>query len=192
MELYPIAIKTDSLHMSEDEFFRFCINNPELKLERNANGDIIIMAPTGFETGTKNVELAYQIQHWNISNGRPGICIDSNTGITLPNGAVRSPDVSWISMEKYNELSKEDIKKFAHVCPDFVIELRSVSDNLETLKLKMEEYIENGLRLGFLVDPIQKQVHVYKPESTIIKSFSEQITGEDLLVGLEMDFSFFK
>ena len=192
MELYPIAIKTDSIHMNEDEFFRFCQDNPELKLERNANGDIIIMAPTGYETGSYNLELSYQVHHWNILNGRPGICIDSNTGITLPNAAVRSPDVSWISNERNDVLTKDDIKKFAHVCPDFLIELRSVSDNLETLKLKMQEYIDNGCRLGLLIDPMQKQVHVYQPGYLIIKAFSESITGEDVLPGLVLDLSFFK
>ncbi len=189
---YPISIKTDSLHMSEDEFFRFCQDNPELKLERNSNGDIILLEPTGFQTGNYYAELIYQVGNWNIENGRPGICIDSNTGITLPNGAVRSPDVGWISNERNDLLTKEDVKKFAHVCPDFVIELRSVSDNLNSLKLKMQEYMDNSCRLGLLIDPMQKQVHVYRTDSITIKTFSDKITGKDVLLDFVLDLSFFK
>ncbi len=105
---------------------------------------------------------------------------------------MRSPDVSWVSNERCSVLSDEDVKKFAHVCPDFLIELRSISDNLKILKLKMQEYINNGCRLGLLIDPIQNQVFVFKPNSLTIKQFSESITGEDVLPGLVLDLSFFK
>jgi len=176
--------------MSEDEFLQFCRDNPDLNLERNSNRDIIIMAPTVYETGNFNSELIYQVADWNIKRGRPGYCFDSNTGITLPNGAVRSPDVSWVSKERHLALPEGELKIFAHVCPDFIIELRSVSDSLSTLKLKMEEYIENGCRLGFLIDPAEKNVHIYKPGSASIKSFSDVITGENVLEGFVLDLSF--
>jgi Uma2 family endonuclease len=135
---------------------------PELHLEQTAEGEIEIMAPTGGESGYRNSELNYQVQDWSKED-HSGRVFDSSTGFVLPNGAKRSPDVSWVRRERLAALTAEQKQKFLPLCPDFVVELRSSTDSLTDLEAKMEEYITNGARLGWLIDPDNRRVRVYRP-----------------------------
>jgi Uma2 family endonuclease len=139
----------------DEYFFALCQANRDLRLERDADGNIILMPPTGSETGRYNVELSTEVVIWNRKT-KSGYVFDSSTGFTLPNSAVRSPDVSWIRKERWDHLPKEKQEKFAPICPDFVIEIRSRTDSIHELKAKMEEYRENGCQLGWLIDRIEK------------------------------------
>ncbi|OKH18768.1 Uma2 family endonuclease [[Limnothrix rosea] IAM M-220] len=153
--------------VSEEQFYAFCQNNPDLRIERLATGEVIVMPPVFSDTSNRNAKIAQQVGNWAESDGM-GEVFDSSTGFTFPNGAIRSPDVSWILLERWNQLSDEQKASFAPICPDFVVELRSssdtlTSDTLKGLQEKMAEYIENGVRLGLLVDRKNKTVHVYRP-----------------------------
>ena len=175
--------------MSEDEFFRFCRMNEMLDFERDSNGNIIFMSPTGSFTGSFNSDILIEIGVWLHSNKIAGKLFDSSTGFTLPNGAVRSPDVSWVAREKWDKLSKEDKERFAPICPDFVIEIRSKSDDLKYLKNKMEEYMSNGCQLGWLIDRFEQKVYVYTSSEDVLKysSLDVQLSGEPLFPGFILD-----
>ncbi len=178
---------------TDDMFFEFCRVNDELKIERDSHGNIIVMAPTGFETGNRNSGIIAALYNWNqeSSLGRVG---DSSTGYRLPNGAVRSPDASWVSNERLARINPEALKKFPALCPDFVIELRSEHDSLPALKEKMKEYMDNGCRLGWLIDPEHGQVFIFRGNGTIalVDSFDAILDGEDVLPGFELSLSLFK
>lgn len=148
--------------MTDDEFWSFCRANPELRIERSADGELTIMPPTGSETGRRNFVLTTQLGVWAERDGR-GIGFDSSTGFILPNGAERSPDLSWVLRERWDTLTDAQREKFAPLCPDFVVELRSPSDALEDLSGKIREYIDNGARLAWLIDPVGRRVHVHRP-----------------------------
>ncbi len=171
----------------DEQFFNFCQDNPELRIERNRKGEILVMPPTFSETGGKNFNLAIEFGIWSKKDGT-GKGFDSSTGFVLPNGAIRSPDLSWIKLGKWNALSPEQRSKFAHVCPDFVVELRSESDSLRKLQAKMTEYIENGASLGWLIDATKKRVYVYRPnkETEVLES-PIQVSGEPLLKGFALN-----
>ena len=173
--------------MTEEEFFRFCQLNRDLRIERTAQGEVIVMPPAWSETGAQNASITFQVAMW-AKQDKTGITFDSSAGFTLPNGAVRSPDTSWITKERYEALTKEERQKFAHICPDFVIELRSGTDRLPDVQAKMREYIENGARLGFLIDPRTKRVHVYRPgrRPEILRN-PETVSGEPVLPGFRLD-----
>ena len=174
---------------SDDELYVFCRANPELRIERNEKGQIIIMPPTGIETSFRNSDLLTEINIWNRKN-RLGRVSDSNGGYTLPDSSMRAPDVAWISNERLETVSSSDLKKFAPVCPDFVIELRSESDELVDLQGKLGKWLMNGVLLGWLVDPKKKQTLVYRPNQEVeIVPFSEKLTGGDILSGLEVKLS---
>jgi Uma2 family endonuclease len=175
-------IKTNSIGgLSEEQFFQFCQENSNLKFERNAYGEIIIMAPTGSETGWFNSRITTELALWNKKH-KAGFVFDSNTGFTLPNNAVRSPDAAYLKKEKWLLISKEDRKKFAHVCPDFIIELRSESDNINELKEKMKEWINNGCSLAWLIDPAERITFIYRPtKEPELRDFSSPLTGENIL-----------
>ena len=151
------------LKMSDEQFYEFCRSNPELRIERLATGEVIVMPPAFSDTGNRNFKIAQQVGNWADEDGT-GETFDSSTGFTLPNGATRSPDVAWIRLERWQQLSDEQKASFAPICPDFVVELRSSSDALNRLQDKMTEYIENGVRLGLLVDRKNRTVHLYRPE----------------------------
>ena len=177
----PLEINCNSLHMTDEQFFQLCQDNRDLRFERNSNGDILIMPPTGGETSNRNIEIAYQVQAWSRQN-KLGIAFDSSGGFTLPNKADRSPDASWIPLEKWNNLTPQQRQKFLPLCPDFVIELRSPSDSLKTLQNKMIEYLENGTRLGWLINPKARQVEVYRQEKEVeILDNPTTLSGEDVL-----------
>lgn len=173
--------------MSDDEFFDFCQRHKDLRIERESDGEIIIMPPTFSETGGKNFSLAVKFGIWVEKDGT-GKGFDSSSGFTLPNGAVRSPDLSWIKLERWNALTKKQRGKFAHICPDFVVELRSESDSLPKLKAKMEEYIAGGASLGWLIDPIERRVYAYRPEKEVeTLENPTEISGEPFLKGFTLN-----
>ncbi len=183
----PLEINCDSLQMTDEQFFQLCQDNRDLRFERNSNGDILIMPPTGGETGNRNIEIAYQVQAWSRQN-KLGIAFDSSTGFKLPNKADRSPDASWIPLEKWNNLTPQQRQKFLPLCPDFVIELRSPSDSLKTLQNKMIEYLENGTKLGWLINPKTKQVEVYRQGKDVeILDNPKTLSGEDILPDFVLD-----
>jgi Uma2 family endonuclease len=151
--------------MTTAEFYEFCLANRDLRIERNASGDAIVMPPAFADIGNRNFKFALQLGNWAEKDGT-GESFDSSAGFTLPNGATRSPDASWIRSERWNALTEEQKASFAPICPDFVIELRSASDRLSTLQDKMQEYIDNGALLGFLIDRKNRTVHLYRPHQT--------------------------
>jgi Uma2 family endonuclease len=177
-----VAVKIPQVnYFSDDELWELCRANPELRIERDENGLLIIMPPTGIESSFRNSDLNFEIQAWNRRT-RLGKVSDSNGGYTLPDASMRAPDVAWVSNERLSSVSPEDLKKFAHVCPNFVIELLSETDHVEELQQKMEKWIQNGVQLGWLIDPKSRQTHVYEPNSTVsIHSFEEALTGKDIL-----------
>lgn len=179
-----------SMQMTDEQFFEFCQVNSDLRIERNKLGEISIMPPTGSETGNRNFNLAGQLYIWAEQDGT-GICFDSSTGFKLSTGAERSPDASWIKLERWNTLDSEQQQKFAPLSPDFVIELRSPSDNLQPLKDKMEEYMrEPGIQLGWLIDRKNRRVYIYrpgKPEQCLENP--DSISGESVLPGFILNMS---
>lgn len=182
------VLNTSSLSFTEEEFFRFCQDNDNLRFERTADKQIIVMAPTGSETGLKNSDINFELALWNRRT-KLGYVFDSNTGFTLPNMAVRSPDASWIRKDRWEKLEKLDQSRFAHICPDFVIELKSNSDELNYLKDKMKEWMENGCRLAWLICPQEETAFIYRPLAPIeeITSFNFKLSGEEVLPGFELE-----
>ncbi len=172
---------------SDDELYAFCMANPELSIERDENGQVLMAPPTGFEGSSRNMSIGSMIWQWNFKK-KVGKVTDSNGGYILPDNSMRAPDVGWLSNERLATITLEDRKKFAHVCPDFVIELRSESDNLKELQAKMEKWLENGVRLGWLVDPQTQTTLIYRPNrEPESKLFTETLSGEDVLIGFEMN-----
>ncbi len=173
--------------MTDDQFFQLCQNNRELRFERNANGDLIIMPPTGGETGNRNGRLNQQLFNWTDADGT-GIAFDSSTCFKLPNGADRSPDASWIKLERWNALTDEEKQKFPPICPDFVIELLSPSDSLKTTQEKMKEYIDNGVGLGILINRKSRQVEIYRSEKEVeVLESPATVSGENVLKGFVLN-----
>lgn len=175
------------VQMNDEQFFDFCQANRDVRIERNKDGEIIIMPPTGANTGERNSEINFQLKLWAKKNKR-GKTYDSSTGFVLPNGATISPDASWILKERLEKFTAKQREKFLPLCPDFVIELRSASDSLKDSQEKMREYIENGARLGWLIDPKNKKVHVYRASGEIeILDNPDKVSGEDVLQKFELD-----
>lgn len=184
-----LPIKGDlSDAMTGKEFFDFCQQNDVWRIERDENKQIIIMAPTNANTGKQNLKLCFFLELWN-NKKRTGICFDSSTGFTLPDGSVRSPDASWLAIEKWNALSNNQKNQFAHICPDFVIELKSNADNLKSLTSKMHKWIKNGCALAWLIDLENKTVLIFRKNGTIekIEGFENSLSGEDILPGFELE-----
>jgi len=190
MELeFPVVLKKLEV-MTDDEFFVFCQANDSLELERDKNGNILIASSTGSKTGLRNVTLVGELYAWNKYH-ELGYVFDSSTGFKLPNGATRSPDVSWIQKDRWEAIPEEQQEKFAPICPDFVIELRSASDDLTYLQNKMEEYRENGCSLGWLIDRKSQQVFIYRPGQPVetIPTFTQTLTAEPVLPNFTFDLS---
>ncbi|HEY0654150.1 MAG TPA: Uma2 family endonuclease [Chryseosolibacter sp.] len=184
--IFPTRIKGKHVQgMSDDEFTEFCEDNSELKIERSPNREIVVQEPTHFYTGGRNSEIIYQLAKWNKEH-RLGQCVDSNTGFFLSNGAMRSPDAAWISHERLNSIDKAELRKFPHLCPDFIIELKSSSDSLNDLKEKMAEWMQNGCLLGWLIDPETETVYVYQGGLQVTHNgFDKRLSGEPVLRGFE-------
>ncbi|MGC2236803.1 MAG: Uma2 family endonuclease [Pyrinomonadaceae bacterium] len=167
--------------ISDDEFENFCRHNPDVEIELTKEGELIIMPPTGGQTGIRNFSLIGHFFNW-VETAQSGVAFDSSTVFRLPNGAKRSPDLAWIKNVRWEKLSAEEKEKFPPLCPDFVVELRSPSDSLNNLRSKMEEYIENGASLGWLIDPSERKIYVYRPnlEPEILEN-PKIVSGEPLL-----------
>ncbi|MEH1971334.1 Uma2 family endonuclease [Nostoc sp.] len=175
------------IDLTDDQFFEMCQKNRDYRFERTASGELLIMPPTGSDTGRRNVKLTTQLDIWN-SESNLGEVFDSSTGFTLPNGAERSPDASWVKIERWNALTPEQQEKFAPICPDFVVELRSRTDSLKELQDKMQEYIENGAQLGWLIDRKNKRVEIYRPGKDVeVLDNPASLSGENILPGFVLD-----
>lgn len=174
--------------MTDDEFFAFCQQNKHIKIERDENHQIIFMPPEGFETATKNFDISLALGNWNKGK-KMGVVFGSSAGFTLPDTSMRSPDSGWISNQKWNSLDKEDRRKFAHIAPEFVVELMSPSDNQKDAKAKMQKWIENGVLLAWLIDPKKQEAYIYREDGTIsrVEGFNNILGGENVLPGFEFD-----
>jgi Uma2 family endonuclease len=191
----PVVLKfPPETQFSDDELFLFCAANKELRIERDKNGQIIIMPPTGTMSGHQNFTINALLGQWVLANRHLGVGFDSSTGFRLPNGAMRAPDSAWIQKNRWEQLSKEDQEKFAPLTPDFVIEVRSRSDSIKELQAKMQEWIQNGCRLAWLIDPVEQKAYVYTPQNPLktVESFDEKLSGENVLPGFELDLSLLK
>lgn len=187
MTSITLSLKPFIDRISETDLEQLCQENPEARLEINPKGQLIIMSPTGSESGKFNISLAAQVWNWN-NQTKLGVAFDSSTGFKLANGAIRSPDVSWVTLAKWNSLTRQQQRKFAPIYPDFVIELMSPTDDLDELQRKMQEYQNCGVKLGWLIDPDEKQVEIYrqqkKPE---ILNNPQTLSGERILPNLIVD-----
>lgn len=183
----PLVLDFKAIEMTDDQFVQFCADNDDLRIELTAKRELIVMPPTNLETGSENLSLSAQLYNWTRQDGS-GIGFDSSSMFTLPNGAVRSPDASWMLRERWVALPLEERRRFSHIVPDFVAELRSPSDRLSYVQLKMEEYMENGARLGWLIDPFQRRVYVYRPGQPVeVLENPARVSGEDVLPGFELN-----
>ncbi|MBE9207480.1 Uma2 family endonuclease [Nostoc sp. LEGE 06077] len=175
------------VQITDDQFYQLCRENPDVKFERNAKGEIIVMPPTGGETGRLNAGFTADFVIWNRTY-KLGEVFDSSTCFKLPNGANRSPDVAWIKKERWDALTPQEKAKFPPIAPDFVLELMSPSDDLEETQTKMREYIDNQVKLGWLINPQTKQVEIYRQAKPVeILDSPTQLSGEDILPGFVLD-----
>ncbi|MFM7192201.1 MAG: Uma2 family endonuclease [Microcystaceae cyanobacterium] len=175
------------LKVTPEQFASLARVNRELRLERTATGDLIVNPPTGGQTGHRNFNLTTQLGIWFEANDHLGRGFDSSTGFELPNGANRSPDVSWICQERWESLTDSEREGFIPLCPDFVLELRSKSDRLPDLRAKMQEYLDNGARLGWLIDPLNQRVEIYRPGQTVeVLDNPSTLSGESVLPGFTL------
>jgi len=180
---WPVKINVQRTHLTDEQFELLCQENPELRLELTAQGELIIMPPTGSESGWRSGETFLSLGTWAKQDGT-GLSFDSSTGFTLPNGAIRSPDASWIRRERWTALTKAQRVKFAPICPDFVVEVRSQADKLPDLLEKMQEYIDNGVRLGWLIDPLEQRVYIYRPGRPVeMQDNPSSVSGDPELLG---------
>ena len=183
-----LVLNVGSVGLTDDQFLRLCRDNRDLRIEMTAKGELIVMSPTNPETGRKNATITARAWNWTMKDGT-GVCFDSSSVFTLPNGAKRSPDGAWIPKSRWDRFAKEQKEQFTEICPAFVIELRSPSDRLADIEEKMEEYMANGARLGWLLDPIKNRATVYQPgglpehidSPTVLK-------GDPVLPGFSFDF----
>jgi Uma2 family endonuclease len=177
------------LDLTDEAFHKLCQSNPQVKFERTATGELVVMSPTGGESGQRNADITIDLGLWN-RQAQLGVTFDSSTGFKLPNGAERSPDASWVRSDRWKSLTPEQRRKFPPLAPDFVVELRSASDDLEPLQQKMQEYIDNGVRLGWLINPQDQHVEIYRPGRSVeILQSPKSLSGEDVLPGFTLDLS---
>lgn len=176
-----VLVAARALDLTDEKFLELCLDNPNLRLEITAKGELMVMGPTSSETGRRNAKLNQRLANWAEQDGT-GECFDSSACFTLPNGAKVSPDASWIRRDRYEALTEDERERFAPLCPDFVVELRSKTDRLARLQAKMSEYIENGARLGWLIDPAARRVYVYRPDREVeTLDAPETISGDPAL-----------
>jgi len=189
LEIHSLEVPdTLKLQVTPQQFEQLAIVNRELRLERTSNGELIVNPPTGSESGRRNRSITGQLDRWYEEHEELGEAFDSSTAFTLPNGAIRSPDASWVSRKLWDSLSAQQKKGFAQVTPEFVVELRSPSDNLDTLREKMQEYLDNGSLLGWLIHTQDNQVEIYKKGQAVelLKNPTE-LSGENVLPGFSLD-----
>ncbi|MEG4943060.1 Uma2 family endonuclease [Microcoleus sp. F4-D5] len=176
-----------TLELTDEQFFQLCTDNRDLRFERTASGGLIIMPPTGSETGRRNSDLNFQLKAWSRQNNL-GVVFDSSTGFKLPDGSDISPDAAWVRRDRWDALTPEQKEKFAPICPDFVVELRSTTDSLEKLRAKMKVYVKNGARLGWLLDRKNRKVEISRKGSDVeILDSPATLSGEDVLPGFVLD-----
>ena len=187
-----------TLELTDEQFFQLCIDNRDLRFERTATGELIIMPPASSDTGRRNADLSFQLEGWSRQNKHLGIAFDSSTGFKLPDGSDISPDAAWIRRDRWDALTAEEKKKFAPICPDFVVELReaklsrreSTTDSLEKLRAKMKVYVKNGARLGWLLDRKNRKVEISRQGREVeILDAPATLSGEDVLPGFVLDLS---
>ncbi|HJQ23274.1 MAG TPA: Uma2 family endonuclease [Blastocatellia bacterium] len=177
----PVAVDVHALQLTDAQFLQLCRDNRDLRFELTAEAALIIMPPTGSLTGWRNADINYQLTAWAKGDGT-GLTFDSSTGFKLPNGAKRSPDAAWIKRDRWDVLTDQEKEGFAPICPDFVLELRSADDSLPALQDKMAEYLDNGAQLGWLIDPKDKRVYVYRPgQSVECLEQPEGVSGDAIL-----------
>jgi Uncharacterized protein conserved in cyanobacteria len=178
-----LVLNVEGLRLTDEQFYKLCRENSELQFELTAQKELVIMTPTGSKTGWRNAKLIQRLANWTEKDGT-GIAFDSSAGFTLPKGAKRSPDASWVRRERWDALTPQQQETFAPLCPDFVVELRSPENSLSELQSKMSEYIDNGSRLGWLLDPENKQVYVYHPGKFAVGlEDPETVSGDPILPG---------
>ena len=183
--MVPLTLDISQVHLTDEQFYQLCITNPEMRLERTAKGLLIVMSPVGGESGNREFELGLDLGIWNRQTDL-GKVFSSSTIFKLPGGGDRSPDVAWIERSRWEALTPEERAKFPPIAPDFVMELRSRTDSLQTLRDKMQEYMDSGVRLGWLFNPQDQQVEVYRPnQANVIYSLPETLTCEDVLPGFQ-------
>ena len=174
--------KTIGLYVTQEQFAALAAANRDLRLERTAQGELIVNPPTGWETGRRNWSISGELYLWWRNAGEPGEAFDSSTGFILPNGVTRAPDASWVSQERWDALTPEQKGTFANICPDFVVELRSSSDTLKSVQEKMREYIDNGAKLGWLIDPQHRRVEIYRLALAVeVLENPAELSGEAVL-----------
>jgi Uma2 family endonuclease len=188
VNFYPTSVQlTPAVPMTQDQFFDFCQQNPDKFFERTAEGELIIMAPSGLDGGFRDAKVCVQLSIWAKAVGK-GKAVGSSAGFILPNGANRAPDAAWLSQQQLDSLTPEQRRKFPPPCPSFLIEVRSPSDSLKKLQEKMEEYMANGCQLGWLIDPDKQQVHVYRPgQSVQVLDNPQTVSGDPELPGFVLD-----
>jgi Uma2 family endonuclease len=187
----PLTLNLDTVRLTDEQFYELCQNNHELKFERNSQGGLIIMSPVGGESGNREVQLMTDLEIWNRQT-KLGYTFSSSTVFKLPNGADRSPDAAWIKRQRWEALAPEQKRKFPPIAPDFVIELRSETDSLKMLREKMQEYMEAGVQLAWLINPQQQQVEIYRPQKEIeIRNLPTELSGENVLPDFNLNLSLF-
>ena len=183
----PVKINVRAVQLTDEQFVLLCQENPELRLELTAQHELVIMPPTGSKTGWRNSRITQRLANWAETDGT-GLVFDSSTEFMLPNGAKRSPDVSWLRRVRWEALTELQQNGFAPLCPDFVVELRSQQDRLATLQEKMQEYLATGAQLGWLIDPLEKCVHIYRSKQTVeTRDDPASLDGEAVLPGFVLD-----
>ena len=185
---HPIFFDKNLMAFTDEELFDFCVRNKNLRIERDANQNLLIMTPVGGSSGFREKNLIFEIEYW-VRKNKLGKSFSSSTGFLLPNSAMRSPDACWLSDERWETVPDSSKDKFLPVTPDFIVEVRSKSDNLKTLKAKMQEWIENGVRLAWLIDAKKEQVFIYRANGSIeiVDGFDKILNGEDVMKGFEFD-----
>ena len=184
-----VVLDVSALELNEDQLLKLCSDNGDLRIELTANKELVIMPPLGLEGGSQELDLASQVLVWAKQDGT-GRAFGPNAGYSLPNGAVRAPDASWMPLSRWESLSRDEQTKFGHTFPDFVIELRSLSDSLRYVQDKLQEYMENGILLGLLVDPQTRRVHIYRPDRPIeVLEEPVSVSCDPVLPGFTLDLS---
>ena len=192
MTTQSVILNIKNVELSDDQFYQLCQINEYYKFEQTAKDELIILPPSNLITGNREAELNGNLMIWNRQT-KLGKVFSSSTVFTLPNGGKRSPDVAWIANERWESLTIQEKEKFAKICPDFVIELRSRTDSLSQLQEKMQEYLNSGLRLGWLIDPQNQQVEIYRQNQSVeILSLPTSLSGENVLPGFILELPIFK
>lgn len=181
-----VRFPAEVLNLGEEEFFHFCQANRDMRIERSAQGEITVMSPAGGYSGYQSGEVFSQLKAW-ASRDRSGVAFDSSTGFLLPNGSMRAPDAAWVELSRLQMLSRKEKERFIPLCPDFVIEVASHSDDVASLRNKMNEYRECGLRLGWLILPSLRQIEVYTSEKGQTLTGVEAVSGDPVLPGFRLE-----